>query len=116
MVATRDSILGADDLRTEVVSTQEWGDVRIRTMTGAERDNFDACLLKAGNGEKFNDPTGVRARLVMLCAVDEKGERLFDESHIPELQKKAAKPLGEVADAISALNGMGQEEEIEKNS
>jgi hypothetical protein len=115
MVATRDSILGADDLRTEVVSTQEWGDVRIRTMTGAERDQLDAHLVRTKKTKEFNDPTEFNARLVMLCAVDDKGERLFDESHISELQKKAAKPLGEVADAILALNGM-DEEEVEKNS
>jgi hypothetical protein len=116
MVASRDSILGADDLRTETVSTEEWGEVRIRTMTGLERDQFDAHLVRAKKSTGVNDPTEVRARLVMLCAVDEKGERLFKEADIPALQGKAGKPLGEVADAIAELNGMGQEEELAKNS
>ena len=116
MIATRDSIIKADDLTTSTVTTDEWGTVRIRTMTGAERDEFDAMIVRNKNAKQFHDPTEVRARLVVLCAIDESGARLFTEEDIPQLQQKAAKPLGAVADAIAALNGLDGEEDIEKNS
>ena len=116
MIATRDAILAADDLATSTVDTDEWGTVRIRTMTGVERDEFDAMIVSRKNAKGFNDPTEIRARLVVLCAIDENGARLFKDEDIPQLQQKAAKPLGIVADKVAALNGLDGEEEAEKNS
>ena len=49
----KDQILEASDLQTFSVSVPEWGgDVQIRSMTGADRDEFESSLVKvdaAGN-------------------------------------------------------------------
>ena len=44
---TKDEILRADDLRLERVEVPEWGgEVVLRTMTGTERDAFEAELVE----------------------------------------------------------------------
>ena len=44
---TRDEILGADDLKTESVKVPEWGGtVLVRELTGAERDEWEASVVK----------------------------------------------------------------------
>ncbi len=44
---TKDDILGADDLATEDVEVPEWGGcVRVRALTGTERDAFEAAMFR----------------------------------------------------------------------
>jgi len=43
---TRDAILEAQDLQHEEVYIPEWGgSVRVRTLTGAERDAFEQSIV-----------------------------------------------------------------------
>ena len=46
MTLTKDQILEANDLQSESVTVPEWGgDVLVRTMTGADRDAFEASMI-----------------------------------------------------------------------
>ena len=74
---SKDEILKADDLPTEVVPVPEWGTgqaVAVRTMPGVDRDRYEvACYEsrqvseKAGNGER---ETQIRARLAAWTIVE----------------------------------------------
>ncbi len=110
-VLTKDDILTADDLRTEVVSVPEWGGDVIVSETSAEardewvRDSTDE------NGEFTKD---WQTRFLVCCIVDNDGERLFDKEDIEALRKKSRKALDRVFKVAYTLNGMNQDE-VEKN-
>ncbi len=103
---TREQILQCDDLPREIVKVPEWGgEVQVRTMTGTDRDAFEASLIgKEGRLEN------VRARLVSLAVCDESGERLFADADITALGAKSAKALDRVFAVAQRLNGIGSDQ------
>lgn len=103
---TKEAILAADDLPRKLVNVPEWGgDVFVRTMTGTDRDAFEASLIgKEGRMEN------VRARLVSLTLCNEAGERMFDDAEIAALGKKSARALDRVFSVAQRLNGIGTEQ------
>ena len=103
----RDSILTADDLPFEDVECPEWGGtVRIRTLTGTERDAFEA---EVAGGEK-TDYTNVRAKLIARSAIDENGERIFSDADITKLGKKSALALTRCFKVAQRLSGLTEDE------
>lgn len=111
----RDAILAAQDLTTEDVDVSEWGgSVRVRVMTGAERDSFGASLV-GPDGKP--SPDGYKAKLVARCLVDEAGQRMFSDAEVTLLEAKSAPALDRVfavADRLNAVNA-GAVEAAEKN-
>jgi hypothetical protein len=109
MVLKRDAILSANDLKIETVSVPEWGgDVAIRTLTGTERDKFEASMVRVTkSGKAEQNMENVRARLVVLCAIDPDDNNLpiFTEKDIPLLGAKSAAALDRVFSAAQRLNG-----------
>lgn len=104
---TKDEILAADDLPTEDVEVPEWGGtVRVRTLTGAERDRFEESITQVKGGSVKTNYANLRARLVALCAVDEQGRRLFSDADAAALGRKSAAALDRVFIAARRLNGM----------
>lgn len=108
----KDSILAADDLKTEDVDVPEWGgSVRLRMLTGGERDKFEADSMKTNKkGNPEMNLVNMRARLVALCAVDEGGKRMFGDSEVTKLGAKAATAINRLFDAARKLNGMTEED------
>ena len=103
---TREQILQSDDLPREEVDVPEWGGkVQVRTMTGTDRDAFEATLV--GKDGKFEN---VRARLVVLTLCDKTGARLFNEADIPALGAKSAKALDRVFAVAQRMNGIGADQ------
>lgn len=116
MGLTRELILGADDLVTELVEVPEWGgDVRVRTLTGAERDAFEMAVYTMR--QKAGAAINIRALLVALCAVDDDGKRLFSERDAVQLGAKSAKALDRIFSVAQRLNGLtaADVDELAKN-
>lgn len=114
MSLTRDQILAAEDLKTEIVKVPEWGgEVIIRTMDGEGRDAFEASLMS--NGKR--DIKNFRAKLLSQCLIDDKGNRLFTEADINALGKKNAGVLARLTDIANGLNKISEAdvEELAKN-
>lgn len=111
METLRDRILKKRDLRRERLHIPEWEvDVFVSTMTGAERDEFEnECQQRSVPGGKF-DIRGIKALLVVLTAKDENGNLIFTRDDIPELLKKNAKPLDDIATLSQKVNGIGKAE------
>lgn len=110
---TREQILQCDDLPKETVKVPEWGgEVQVRTMTGTDRDAFEASLIgKEGRLEN------VRARLVSLTLCDAAGSRLFTDSDITALGGKSARALDRVFAVAQRLNGIGADQaDVAKNA
>lgn len=104
---SRDQILAADDLKTEDVEVPEWGgSVRIKMLTGTERDKFEASTVEVRGGKPQQNLANLRARLVSLCIVNEDGERVFSKGDVAALGMKSASALERVFQACSKLNGI----------
>ncbi|MFG3137706.1 hypothetical protein ACGFZA_16025 [Streptomyces sp. NPDC048211] len=109
---SRDQILDAKDLKTKDVSVPEWGgDIRIRMLTGKERDDFEASLVEMKrDGSAKRNIENVRARLATLCIINEAGELMFNRADIRMLGNKSSAALGRVFDAINELNAFSDED------
>ncbi len=114
MALSKAAILAADDKKSIEIDVPEWGgSVRLRVMTGSERDKFEADFV---DGKKSVEM--VRAKLVAKCLVDEHGERLFAETEIPSLSDKSASVLDRLFTECMRLNrfSKGDVEELAGNS
>lgn len=108
---SRDAILQADDLPTETVEVKEWGgSVCIRSMTGAERDKYEASMVERKGKDVQVNLKNIRARLVALCCIDEDGKRLFADSDMEALGKKSAAALDRVFAVAQKLNGLSAQD------
>lgn len=107
---TKEQIWAADDLTWEDVSVPEWGgDVRVKTLTGAERDQYEAESVKMeGNRRKMTG--NLRARLVALTAINEDGTPMFTRGDVMKLGQKSAAALERVFEVAAKLNGMTEED------
>ena len=115
---TREQILAAQDLPSEVVPVPEWGgDVRIRTLTTRERDRFEAATISVVDGKPQLNTENVRARLVALCAVDDTGARLFSDEDTDALGAKNASAVERLFSVAQRLNGFSKDdiEQLSKN-
>lgn len=118
-----DYILGIEDLPVEIIDVPEWKcRLRVRGMSGIERDAFEAsCVTTVGEGKKKKtkaDTTNIRAKVVARCAINAKGERLFSDAHVEALGKKSGAALNRVWEVAGRLSGMTDEdvEELAGNS
>lgn len=112
----RERILAADDLPMEVV--EAWGETfYIRTMTGAERDAWEASIVDTSGKRPKAQLENVRAKLVVRCAVDEDGNRIFRDKDAEALGGKSSRIVGELYDTAARLNGITEDEveELAKN-
>lgn len=109
------AILTADDLKTQDVPVPEWGgEVRVKTLTGAERDQYEADSVKTNRGGKREvNMTNMRARLIAMCAVDENGQLLFTRADVMKLGQKSAVALERVFDAAATMSGMSDDDVAE---
>lgn len=107
----KDAILGQDDLVTKDVEVPEWGgEVRIRMLTGAERDEFESSMAKLGkDGKQELNLANLRARLVAKCAVNEDGTKMFQtRNDVAALGMKSSAAIARIYEACQELNGMTQ--------
>lgn len=117
----REAILSRDDLPVEVVSVPEWGmDVRVRALSGTERDAYTAsCMKRKGKDGDFEMTfEDASARLVVRCVVDDAGNRVFADSDAAALGAKNAVALNRLFEVAQRLSGLRNEdfEELLGNS
>jgi len=114
MALSKDAIVSANDKKMVDFDVPEWGgSVKLRVMTGTERDRFESEFV---GGNKTVDM--VRAKLVAKCLCDDDGKRLFEEKEIPQLGEKSAAVLDRLFTECMKLNRFTKDdvEELAKNS
>ena len=106
-----EEILGTEDILEELVEVPEWkGTVRVRGLTGRERDAYEASLLEQRGRNTKANLQNARAKLVVLSVVDARGQRMFTESQIPQLGAKSAAALDRIWKKARDLSGMSDED------
>ena len=110
MLLNREQIQKVHDAAIEDVPVPEWGGtVRLRGMSGVDRDAFEAASLLPARGKSQTREVNlqnIRARLVACCAIDEDGQPLFSEADVIWLGKKSGAALDRLADVAKRLSGL----------
>lgn len=108
----KNEIFAAQDRRYAVIPIEEWGgDVRLRSLTGAERDEFEASNTETKNGQSKPKFENFRARMCAMCIVDADGARLFtSRADIAMLGGKAVSALQKIFNKCQEMNGMSNED------
>lgn len=118
---SKSDILAVDDLPTEEVKVPEWGGtVRVRGMSGIERDAYEAsqvAMRQAGKPPELR-LANFRSKLIVRCLIDDAGKRLFADTDAAELGRKSGKVVDRLFDVCRKLSGMTDEAvaEAEGNS
>lgn len=109
---SREQILGTDDSNVETVEVPQWGgSVRVRALTGRERDRLEASMIgKNGKADATKGLTNFRARLVAASVVDDNGAPMFTEADIDLLADRSAAALDTIAQAAMRLSGLSSED------
>lgn len=104
---TRDSILSASDIETRDVGVPEWGgSVRLRSLTGLERDSWEASNRLLKGSEYVPNIKGAKARLLVRAMVDENGVRLFADTDAGALAAKSAGVIERLAEVVAQMSGI----------
>ena len=115
---SKTQILQADDIVYEDVAVPEWGGVvRVKTLTGLERDGLEQSMLE-GKGKSQNvNMANFRAKLCSRTMVDDAGKRVFSDLDIADLGKKSGQALQRVFNVASKLSGFSDSdiEDLTKN-
>jgi len=125
-VLSRDQILKAEDLQDDYIDVPEWGGkVRLRAMTGIERQEFDEALMRVSQKPGDDSATidfhahRLRLKLCSLVMIDANGDRMFNgPADVAALGMKSAAALQRVYARAQELSGLSKEavEEVVKNS
>lgn len=122
MVLSRDQILQADDLTVEIVEVPEWGgEVKVRALTGRERDQLEASVTRTNaKGDMIGmNLDNLRARLCAMALINGDGELLFTtKADILALGGKSGIVLNRVFEVAQRLSGITAEDvdKLTKNS
>jgi len=115
----REGILSVTDVKFEDVTVPEWGGetVRLKCMTGAERDEYESLLYDFSESGVKMKRDNYRAKLLVFTIVDEQMNRVFSVKDVGELSTKSAKAIDRLFTIAQKLNGLSKEEieKIEKN-
>ena len=119
MLLGKEDILKVQDLQFEEVDVPEWGGkVKVRMMTGTERDSFEQSIMKTEGKEIVRDMANMRAKLLVRTICNEDGKRIFTDKDIDVIGGKSAAALVKVFEVAQRLNKLSASdaESSEKNS
>jgi hypothetical protein len=110
-ILSREEILGAKDSVMELVPVPEWGgEVYVRGLTGAERDRYEATILRQKGKRREVVLEDLRAKLAVVAICTEQGDQVFTQADIAALSRKSAAALQRVFTVASRLSGLSDED------
>lgn len=115
---SKQEILAAQDIVYEDVAVPEWGGtVRVKTLSGIERDSLEQSMMEGKGGNQKVNMANFRAKLCGRTIVDEDGKRLFSEMDMADLGRKSGAALQRVFNVASRLSGFSSSDidELTKN-
>ena len=105
----KDQIKTVPDIETLDVEVPEWGGtVRLKSLTGAERDRFEAGVVQGQGKSATVNMQNLRAKLVAQSVIGEDGKPLFTEADANWLGEKSAKALNRLFNAAQQLSGLSE--------
>jgi hypothetical protein len=108
---SRAAILDADDMEYEDMDVPEWGGtVRVRALTGTERDAFESSMYQQRGKNMVRNAANIRAKLVARSVVDDEGERIFSDQDVSALGKKSAAALDRIFEVAAKLSRINEDD------
>lgn len=114
---SRSDLLAACALPQEVVHVPELGgDVIVRGMSGAQRDEWEGSLMEGRGKKRRMNTANIRAKLVAKCCVDEAGNLLFTDADTEQLGNARVDVLNRLFAVAQRLSGVSDEDVDELGS
>lgn len=105
MLLTRDQILDAKDLATEIISIPEWcGDVIVTELPSSDAATLHEFIHTGDDDERVIDNEYLMAKLAARCLVDDQGNRLFRDDDYRLLARKHPRAVAVIGAAALKLN------------
>lgn len=114
-ILSASEILDAEDSPIEEVYVEEWGGkVCIRTMSGKERDAWEADTIEERQNLE-GKPLRVqwenaKAKFLSRCICDLDGKRLFTDKQVEKLGEKSSLVLSRLWTKAARMNGLTKED------
>lgn len=106
---SKTDIIDADDVQYEEIDVPEWGGrVRVKGLSGTERDSFEESLHTGKGKARRVSLANFRAKLAVRTVVDGDGRRVFEDSDYGLLGAKSASGLAKIAELASRLSGLSE--------
>jgi hypothetical protein len=111
---TAGDIRKVNDLITEDVYVEEWGGwLKIKALTSKERDRFENSFVVKRGTKRDYDPQDMRAKLVVLTAINPDYSMMFQPDAWKWLGGKNAAPVNKCYNVASRLCGISEKDEGE---
>lgn len=115
-ILTKEQIRDFNDLKKQEVQVEAWGNgtIIVREPTSKERDDYEQGLLVAKRVGKSMEVTpnftNAKAKLVVKCAINDDGTRMFKDSDAEWLGDKSANAIAQIVEVIERLGRMSQKD------
>lgn len=115
-ILTKEQIRNFNDLKRQEVQVEAWGNgtIIVREPTSKERDDYEQGLLVAKRVGKSMEVTpnftNAKAKLVVKCAINDDGTRMFKDSDAEWLGDKSANAIAQIVEVIERLGRMSQKD------
>jgi len=110
LVLSKEQILSVDDMQYRDVSVPEWGGVvRLKSLSGMQRDRLEAEVQSLGQGKGLGS-ANLRAKFAQAAIVDSNGKRMFEAADLDKLGRKSAAALSRVFTVIVEMNAMTKQD------
>lgn len=101
-----DDLWAVNDVKIVTVLVAEWNKkVRLKMMSAAERDAFEASTIDTKGGKNRPNIANLRARLVSRCLVNAEGDTIFKSGDVERLGRKSARAIDFLFQKCQELNG-----------
>jgi hypothetical protein len=108
---SKEAIFAQNDQTHEDVEVPEWGGtVRLRSLTGEERDAYEASMVQQVGKKARANLRNMRAKLVAMAAIKETGEPLFDHADVMRLGQSNAAALDRLFEVAQRLSGLSDDD------
>jgi hypothetical protein len=105
------AVLDLSDLTDELVDVPEWGyRLRVRSLTGTERDAFEVSLLESRGKSREVNLRDMRAKLVAASVRKSDDSRVFTDGQVVAFGRKNAAALQRVFRVAQRLSGLAEDE------
>jgi hypothetical protein len=118
MIISREKLLQAKAVETRDVDLGNGEFVRVRGLSGKERDALEASTIQGKGKNKDVNLSNFRAKLCVRAIIDADGKRLFKDDEVALLGEISAKVISKIYDAAAELSGLSEADvdELTKNS
>lgn len=110
-ISSAEDILSIDDANTRDVYVKEWDAwVTVKSLTGAERDEFEESIVDVQGERRRVIMRNIRAKLVARTVIDQEGNRLFTNADVEKLGNKNASALDKLFSVAQELSGLSNDD------